>query len=80
MKREGAVTVSMGEDVVVVKREGVSTATVAVILGNLVKDGVEIVCLDRLVHAPYETEFIGWTVRGAVTTLLTRPAVIDCST
>ncbi|MGN3967266.1 hypothetical protein ACS0ZG_28105 [Burkholderia gladioli] len=72
MKAERSVSVSIGEGVVTIKRDGSSTATVAGVLGRVMKDGAEVVCLDRLVHQPYETEFVGWMVSGAVTTLLSR--------
>lgn len=72
MKVERRVTVAIGDGVVTIKRDGSSTATVAGVLGKVTKGGAEVVCLDRLVHQPYETEFVGWTVSGAVTTLLSR--------
>jgi len=67
------VTVAVGDGVVSVKREGSSATTVAHILGRIERDGVETICLDRLVHMPFEDSFVGWSVRGAVTTLLSRP-------
>lgn len=73
MKNENSVAVTVGEGVVTIKREGSSTTTVAVILGRVVRDGIEVICLDRLVHVPHEDQFTGWSVRGAVTTLLSRP-------
>ncbi|WP_353254706.1 hypothetical protein [Burkholderia anthina] len=72
MKAERRVTVAIGDGVVTIKRDGSSTATVAGVLGKVTKGGAEVVCLDRLVHQPHETEFAGWMVSGAVTTLLSR--------
>lgn len=75
MQAERSVTVSIGDGVVTIKRDGSSTATVAGVLGKVMKDGAEVICLDRLVHQPYETEFVGWMVSGAVTTLLSRTVI-----
>ncbi|KUY85963.1 hypothetical protein WS48_17935 [Burkholderia sp. RF7-non_BP1] len=72
MKAERSVSVSIGDGVVTIKRDGSSTATVAGVLGKVTKGDAEVICLDRLVHQPYETEFVGWKVSGAVTTLLSR--------
>jgi hypothetical protein len=70
--KESQVSVLVGDGVVTVKREGTRRATVANVLGRVERDGVELLCLDRLVHAPHEKAFIGWNVAGAVTTMLTR--------
>ncbi|WP_458767224.1 hypothetical protein [Cupriavidus basilensis] len=43
------------------------------ILGTVEADGMEVICLDRLVHGIFESELDGWQVAGAVTTLLSRP-------
>jgi len=70
--KELNVSVSVGEGVVTVKREGTRRAVVANVLGRVERDGVERLCLDRLVHEPHEKAFIGWNVAGAVTTMLSR--------
>lgn len=74
MEIQRRVTVSIGEGVATIKRDGSSATAVASILGRIVRDELETICLDRLVHEPYEDEFVGWRVSGAVTTLLTRSA------
>ncbi|BCG05593.1 hypothetical protein PPGU19_101610 (plasmid) [Paraburkholderia sp. PGU19] len=70
------VSVLVGEGVVTVKREGSNRALQANILGTVEADGVEVLCLDRLVHASHEQQFGEWTLSGAVTTLLSRPLAV----
>ena len=70
--KEAKVSVLVGEGVVTVKREGSNRALQANILGTVEADGVEVLCLDRLVHASHEQQFGEWTLAGAVTTLLSR--------
>ncbi|CAG9180379.1 hypothetical protein LMG23992_04227 [Cupriavidus laharis] len=72
MKAQGC-SIALGEGVVTVKRRGTCGTTVASILGTVEADGVEVICLDRLVHGIHESELDGWQVAGAVTTLLSRP-------
>ncbi|XUW93271.1 hypothetical protein OH764_34660 (plasmid) [Burkholderia sp. M6-3] len=71
--KESKVTVLVGDGVVTVKREGSNRALLANILGTVEADGVEVLCLDRLVHASHEQQFGEWSLSGAVTTLLSRP-------
>ncbi len=68
------VTVSLGDGAAVVRRTGRSQPVVANILGQETDARGEIVrvWLDRLVHGPMESNFVGWTVGGAVVTELTR--------
>jgi len=66
-------TIAIGEGVATVKRRGTRGTAVAKILGTVEADGVEVICLDRLVHDIHESELDGWHVAGAVTTLLSRP-------
>lgn len=66
-------SIALGEGLATIKRHGTRATTVARILGTLEADGIEIICLDRLVHGVFETEMGGWHVSGAVTTLLARP-------
>lgn len=65
--------ISVGDGIVTVKRKGTRRLTVARVLGTADADGMEVLCLDRLVHNHYESEMDGWHVAGAVTTLLSRP-------
>ena len=74
--KEAKVSVLVGEGVVTVKREGSNRALQANILGTVEADGVEALCLDRLVHASHEQQFGEWTLSGAVTTLLSRPLAV----
>lgn len=73
MERTNDVVVTVGEGVVTLKRTGSSQTTVATILGTVVRDGIEVICLDRLVHNVGQSQFSEWQVWGAVTTLLSRP-------
>jgi hypothetical protein len=72
MPKDLNVFVVVGEDVVTVKREGSNRAVLAKILGKVQVDGVQVLCLDRLVHESHEQQFGEWTLAGAVTTLLSR--------
>ncbi|SEK10359.1 hypothetical protein [Paraburkholderia diazotrophica] len=74
--KEAKVSVLVGEGVVTVKREGSNRALQANVLGTVEADGVEVLCLDRLVHASHEQQFGEWTLSGAVTTLLSRPLAV----
>ncbi len=74
--KEAKVSVLVGEGVVTVKREGSNRALQANILGTVEADGVEVLCLDRLVHASHEQQFGEWTLSGAVTTMLSRPLAV----
>jgi hypothetical protein len=74
--KDSKVSVLVGEDVVTVKREGSNRAVMAKILGKVSVEGVEVLCLDRLVHESHEQQFGDWTLAGAVTTLLSRPLVM----
>ncbi|AZG17091.1 MULTISPECIES: hypothetical protein [Cupriavidus] len=67
-------TVTLGDGLATIKRRGTRGTSVAKILGTVEADGIEVFCLDRLVHGIFETEMDGWQVSGAVTTLLARAA------
>ncbi|BDC45338.1 hypothetical protein [Paraburkholderia terrae] len=70
--KETNVSVLVGDGVVTVKREGSNRAVMANILGTVEAEGVEVLCLDRLVHSSHEQQFGEWALSGAVTTLLSR--------
>jgi hypothetical protein len=72
MPKDSNVFVVVGEGVVTVKREGSNRAVLANVLGKVRGDGVEVLCLDRLVHESHEKQFGEWKLAGAVTTLLSR--------
>lgn len=69
-----SILVTVGEGVVTVKRKGTRAVAVANVLGSFLRDGFEVICLDRLVHQFYESSLGDWRVGGAVTTMLYRPA------
>lgn len=76
MSPERKPVVSIGKEVVVIKRSGQSQPILAGILG-MDLDGAgqpETVWLDRIVHRLSEDSFEGWHVSGAVTTVLRRQA------
>lgn len=64
------ITVAVGEHDVAVSRG--STIVTARILGRDLQQDGESLWLDRLVHAPMETELGAWAVSGAVVSVLTR--------
>ena len=66
-------SIAIGEGLATIKRRGTRGTTVAHILGTIEADGLEVVCLDRLVHGIFESEMDGWQVSGAVTSVLARP-------
>lgn len=68
------ISVTVGDGVVTVKRKGTRAVAVANVLGSVLRDGFEVICLDRLVHQFYESSLGDWRVGGAVTTMLYRPA------
>lgn len=63
-------TVHVGDGVVVVRREGSSGSAVANILGSEDKSGIRFIYLDRLVHMPFENELGGYSVSGAISTII----------
>jgi hypothetical protein len=68
------VSVTLGDGVAVIRRKGTSACIVAGVLGLDTDAGgaTETVYLDRLVHRVGETDFEGWKVSGAVSTILRR--------
>lgn len=74
MAAKSGITVSIGDGAVSIKRSGRTSVIVAKILGmDLDSTGKpETIWLDRLVHSPEESEFEGWSVEGAITSILRR--------
>lgn len=70
---EENVTVTIGEGVAVIRRKGQSRPVVANILGIEHDESgrPKTVWLDRLVHRYHESRFIGWSVFGALSSVLT---------
>ena len=64
-------TVTVADDMVVIKRPRSSRRFVAHVLGAETGDGCRHLVLDRLLHTPFEREFEGWRVFGAVVTEMT---------
>jgi hypothetical protein len=75
-KEKERVEVAIGDGVVVLKRERSSNPVIAGILGvDRDESGeIETIWLDRLVHKVGEDEFVGWSVSGAVSSILRRNA------
>jgi hypothetical protein len=67
------VSVTLGEGVVVVRRDGSQAAVVAGVLGTDqdANGEVKVAWLDRVIHRPSD-EFDGWKATGAVVTELHR--------
>lgn len=72
MEKDRKPEVRLGEGVVTIKRPNQSRLVTANILGRETTSGREHVYLDRVVHRVHESEFEGWTVSGAVSTILVR--------
>lgn len=70
------VSVTLGEGTVVIRRSGYSHPEIARILGVERNKNGEITTawLDKLVHRIGESEFTGWNVSGAISTVLHRAA------
>lgn len=73
-KEQKRVEVSLGENVVILKREGQSNPVIAGILGvdQNAEGVIETIWLDRLVHKRGESDFVGWKVSGAISSILKR--------
>lgn len=69
---ESDVSIEIGDGVVVLHRKGVSRPFVAKILGcNFDQEGNPArLVLDRRVHETHESHLTGWTVHGAVVSVL----------
>lgn len=59
--------------VALVKRKGSSALTEAKILGVEIKDSVQTIYLDRLVHKPFEDSLGDFKVSGAISSILKKP-------
>lgn len=70
------VSLTLGEDTVVIRRSGYSRPEIARILGVERDKTGEIITvwLDKLVHRIGESEFTDWKVSGAISTVLHRAA------
>lgn len=71
--------VHVGLDVVVVRRKGSSAPIVANVLGRTDVDGGQMLYLDRLIHESWEKELGGYTVKGAISSIVmvnTQPAMV----
>ena len=65
------VSITFGDGVAVIRREGVTTAIVAKVLGRELQGGRDVVYLDRLIHDD-EQDWQEWTASGAISTILAR--------
>jgi hypothetical protein len=66
--------ITIGDNEVVIRTPGRSTAAVAGILGDETRDGRRTLWLDRLVHSPGGAFDDGWEADGAVSTILAKYA------
>lgn len=71
---ESSVSVTLGDGVITLRRSGQSTPITANILGmDLDSEGKPArIWLDRIVHMGKPSNFIGWSVSGAVASVLVR--------
>lgn len=70
VEKKPDVSVEAGQDVIVIRRKGVSKPTVAHVLKSETHGNRTRIVLDRLVHRPHEVSFGNWHVSGAYTTVL----------
>lgn len=73
MKSTPEATVTIGDGVLSIARSGQSRIVIANILGTTIEDGNDCWYLDRLVHAPHESELGPYKVRGAISSVLFKP-------
>jgi hypothetical protein len=74
MKVKTEATITIGEGVLTIARSGQSKVVVANILGVTTEENNRCWYLDRLVHAPHETELGDYQVSGAISSKLYKPA------
>lgn len=65
--------VHVGDGVVVVRRKGSSSPTIANVLGSVSAESCTLLYLDRLIHKPYESELGGYAVKGAISSIVVVP-------
>lgn len=75
MPRDKPSTLVVTDSDVIARTSSRSDARVAKVLGREVREGIETIWLDRLLHEPYEA-FEGWVVGGAISTVLRRQVEI----
>jgi hypothetical protein len=69
-------TVHIGDGVVVVRRKGQSMPAVANVLGTEDVGDQRLFYLDRLIHKPFENELGGYSVTGAISTIIAGNAIM----
>lgn len=74
MKPTSETTVTIGDGVVTIARSGQSKVVIANILGTTIEHDNDCWYLDRLIHAPHESELGPYNVRGAISSVLFKPA------
>jgi hypothetical protein len=65
--------VHLGEGIVVVRRKGSSSPAIANVLGSVQTETGTQLYLDRLIHKPHESELGGYSVRGAISSIVVVP-------
>jgi len=75
MRRDKPSTLVVTDSDAIARASTRSDARVAKVLGREVREGIETIWLDRLLHEPNE-EFEGWVVGGAISTVLRRQVEI----
>lgn len=72
MKNSTEAIITVGDGVLSIARSGQSKVVVANILGTTTEDGNQCWYVDRLVHAPHETELGHYKVSGAISSKLSK--------
>jgi hypothetical protein len=65
--------VHLGDGIVVIRRKGTSSPAIANILGSVPTEGGTLLYLDRLIHKPHEGELGGYSVKGAISSIILVP-------
>jgi len=65
--------VHLGDGIVVVRRKGSSSPTIANVLGSVPTETGTLLYLDRLIHKPYESELGGYAIKGAISSIVVVP-------
>jgi hypothetical protein len=65
--------VHLGDGIVVIRRKGTSSPAIANVLGSVPTESGTLLYLDRLIHKPHESELGGYSVKGAISSIVVVP-------
>lgn len=66
--------ITISNDLLSLKRKGQSELITASILAVEVQGGHQVIYVDSLIHETYEVTLAGYQVKGAISTILSKPA------